>query len=152
MPKNPLPWQSLAVKHRHPRDLDIEFDEPTHRYYIKGDTTGWISGTGFLHAFFPHFDAEKTIQKMMKSANWANSKYYGKTAKEIKAEWDALPLNAKSNYAVPLIWSIGESLTENMKFMTGSVPKKLKLEMILKLGIPPLNIYPIVIIGIIHYN
>lgn len=89
MPKNPQPWQSLAVKHRHSRDLDIEFDEPTHRYYIKGDTSGWISCTGFLHAFFPHFDAEKTIKKMMKSSNWPTSKYYGKTAKEIKAEWDA---------------------------------------------------------------
>lgn len=89
MPKNPLPWQSLAVKNRHTRDLDIEFDEPTHRYYVKGDTEGWISCTGFLHAFFPHFDATKTIEKMMKSANWVNNKYYGKTVKQIKAEWDA---------------------------------------------------------------
>lgn len=88
MPKNPLPWQSLARKNRHDRDLRIEFDEPTHRYYIDGDTNGWISCTGFIHAFFPHFDADKTIEKMMRSPRWPTNKLYGKTPDEIKKMWD----------------------------------------------------------------
>jgi hypothetical protein len=89
MPKNPLPWQSLAVKNRHPRDLCIEFDEPTHRYTVNGTSEKWISCTGFLHMFFPHFDPDATIKKMMKGKNWPQSKYYGMTAGEIKAQWNA---------------------------------------------------------------
>jgi len=89
MPANPAPWQTLAVKHRHPRDLCIEFDEPTHRYTVNGSYDGWISCTGFLHTFFPHFDADATIAKMMKGKNWTSSKYYGMTAAEIKAQWNA---------------------------------------------------------------
>lgn len=89
MPKNPLHWQSLAIQNRHPRDLCIEFDEPTHRYTVNGTNEKWISCTGFLHMFFPHFDPDKTIQKMMKSKNWPNSPYYGMTAKEIKDKWSA---------------------------------------------------------------
>jgi hypothetical protein len=89
MPKNPLPWQSLAVKNRHPRDLCIEFDEPTHRYTVNGTSEQWISCTGFLHMFFPHFDPDATIRKMMKSPKWSESKYYGMTAKQIKDQWSA---------------------------------------------------------------
>jgi len=89
MPKNPLKWQSLAVRNRHPRDLCIEFDEPTHRYTVNGTSNGWISCTGFLHTFFPHFDPDATIQKMMKGKGWPQSKYYGMTANEIKAQWNA---------------------------------------------------------------
>jgi hypothetical protein len=89
MPKNPLSWQSLAVKNRSPRDLCIEFDEPTHRYTINGKTNGWISCTGFIHAFFPHFDPDTTIAKMMKSSKWTQSKYFGMSADEIKNMWSA---------------------------------------------------------------
>lgn len=89
MPKNPLKWQSLAFKNRHPRDLCIEFDEPTHKYTINGNYDGWTSCTGFIHSFFPHFNPEKTIQKMMKSPKWPQSKYYGMTAEQIKAQWNS---------------------------------------------------------------
>ncbi len=89
MPKHPLPWQSLAIRNRHPRDLCIEFDEPTHRYTVNGTNDKWISCTGFLHMFFPHFDPDKTIQKMMKSKNWTTSPYYGMTPKQIKDKWSA---------------------------------------------------------------
>lgn len=89
MPKQPQHWQSLAFKNRHPRDLCIEFDEPTHRYTINGSYQGWTSCTGFLHAFFPHFDADACIAKMMKSRKWPENKYFGKTAEEIKAQWNA---------------------------------------------------------------
>lgn len=89
MPKNPLKWQSLAIKNRDERDLHIEFDEPTHRYTVDGESNGWVSSTGFYHLFFPHFDADKTIAKMMKSANWSQSKYYGMTREQIKEQWSS---------------------------------------------------------------
>lgn len=89
MPKNPLQWQSLARINQHPRDLCIEFDEPTHKYTVNGTSDRWISCTGFLHTFFPHFDPDATIKKMMKGKSWPQSKYYGMTASEIKAQWNA---------------------------------------------------------------
>jgi hypothetical protein len=89
MPKNPAAWQSLAYKNRHPRDLCIEFNEPTHRYTVNGTSEKWISCTGFLHMFFPHFDPDTTIKKMMNGRNWTNSKYYGMTAQEIKDKWSS---------------------------------------------------------------
>jgi len=87
MPKNYQPWQKLSVANAHPRDKNIEFDEPTHRYTIKGECNKWISCTGFLHDFFPHFDPDATIAKMMASPKWTQSKYYGKTKQQIKDEW-----------------------------------------------------------------
>jgi hypothetical protein len=89
MPKNPLKWQTLARINRHPRDLCIEFDEPTHKYTVNGTSEKWTSCTGFLHNFFPHFDPDSTIKKMMKSKTWPQSKYYGMSAKEIKDQWNA---------------------------------------------------------------
>ena len=83
------PWMSLARRHRHPRDNQIHFDEPTHVYTIKGESKGWISCTGFLHSFFPHFDADEVIAKMMKSPKWPQSKWYGMTPKAIKEAWNA---------------------------------------------------------------
>lgn len=85
----PAPWQSLAIVNEHERDKYVHFDEPTHIYTVKGETAGYISVTKFLHEFFPHFDAEGTIRKMMRSPNWPNSKWFGMTAEQIKAAWDA---------------------------------------------------------------
>jgi hypothetical protein len=36
-----------------------------------------------------HFDPDAVIAKMMSGRNWTKSKYYGKTAEEIKAGWNA---------------------------------------------------------------
>ena len=83
----PEDWQVLATKNKHPRDDHIRFFEPTHTYYIDGSSTNVTSCTGFLHQFFPHFDAKVTIQKMMRSPKWAQSKYFGKTAIEIETGW-----------------------------------------------------------------
>ena len=80
-------WQRLTQINRHPRDQHIAFDEPTHKYYVNGSCKGNISCTGFVHEFFGHFDAKKIITKMRKGANWANSKYYGRTDEEIMKEW-----------------------------------------------------------------
>jgi len=81
-------WQVLTRTNAHPRDAHIAFDEPTHKYYVNGTCQGNISCTGFIHEFFSHFDAKKTIQKMRKSANWATSKYFGRTDEEIMKEWN----------------------------------------------------------------
>jgi len=83
------PWMTLAKNNRHERDNHIHFDEPTHVYTINGNSRGWISCTGFLHSFFPHFDADDVIKKMMRSKNWPSSKWYGMTAKQIKDAWNA---------------------------------------------------------------
>lgn len=82
------PWQILWKRHEHPRDKRLRFHEPTHTYYIDGDSTNVISCTGFLHQFFGHFDADATIDKMMASPKWPSSKYYGMKKSEIKAMWN----------------------------------------------------------------
>jgi ATP-dependent exoDNAse (exonuclease V) beta subunit len=85
----PEPWETLCHTNAHPRDARITFYEPTHTYTIDGSSKGIVSGTGFLHQFFPHFDAKATIQKMMRSPKWPASPYYGKTADEIEALWSS---------------------------------------------------------------
>lgn len=83
----PEAWETLCHTNYHPRDARITFYEPTHTYTIDGSSKGIISGTGFLHQFFPHFDAKKTIEKMMKSQKWPASPYFGMTADEIEKHW-----------------------------------------------------------------
>jgi hypothetical protein len=92
----PEPWQTLAVKNKHPRDANIRFYEPTHTYYINGSSDKIISCTGFIHSFFPHFNAKATIEKMMKSPKWPQSKYYGMTAQEIEDTWSSSGKEASS--------------------------------------------------------
>lgn len=83
----PETWETLCHTNKHPRDDRITFYEPTHTYTIDGSSKGIISGTGFLHQFFPHFDAKATIAKMMASPKWPASPYFGKTADEIEKMW-----------------------------------------------------------------
>ena len=85
----PQPWQELSFKNKHPRDASIVFDEPTHVYTVNGTYEGWISCTKFIHNCFPHFDPDAIIKKMMSSPKWSSSKYFGKTAQEIKDGWNA---------------------------------------------------------------
>ena len=84
-----LAWQRLAVLNAHPRDARIQFEEASHTYTIDGARTGWTSCTGFLHCFFPAFDEDAVIAKMMASSRWTTNKYYGQTAEQIKAGWEA---------------------------------------------------------------
>lgn len=84
-----LAWQRLAVVNEHPRDARIQFNEAEHSYAIDGSKEGWVSCTQFLHNFFGHFDADAVIKKMMSGSNWIKSKYYGQTADQIKAGWNA---------------------------------------------------------------
>ena len=83
----PEPWETLCHRNYHKRDDRITFYEPTHTYTIDGSSKGIISGTGFLHQFFPHFDPKSTIKKMMSKSNWPASKYYGMTADQIEKQW-----------------------------------------------------------------
>jgi ATP-dependent exoDNAse (exonuclease V) beta subunit len=86
----PAAWQSLARINEHERDKYVQFDEPTHIYTVKGKTAGYISVTKFLHEFFPHFDADAVIDKMMNGKKWnVENKWFGMTKEEIKAAWDA---------------------------------------------------------------
>jgi len=76
----------LAKKNFHERDGHIKFDEGPHIYHIDGDSS-FTSVTTWNHSHFEHFNADKIIKKMMNGRNWKNSKYYGKSSEEIKAEW-----------------------------------------------------------------
>jgi ATP-dependent exoDNAse (exonuclease V) beta subunit len=93
----PQPWQELSFKHKHPRDDSIVFDEPTHVYTVNGTYEGYKSCTGFVHSFFPHFDPDAIIPKMMASPKWPQHALYGKTAEEIKAIWNANGKNASES-------------------------------------------------------
>ena len=78
---------SLESRNAHPRDSRIRFVEETHTYYVDGSRDGYISTTSLVHTLFKKFDADEVITKMMKSRNWANSKYNGMTREEIKNSW-----------------------------------------------------------------
>jgi hypothetical protein len=81
-------WQHLSRINHHSRDDRIIFVEETHKYYVDGSCEGNLSCTGFIHEFFGHFDPKAIINKMRKSPKWPQSKYYGKTDKEIMDEWN----------------------------------------------------------------
>jgi len=84
----PQSWQKLSFTNKHPRDDHITFHEPTHTYYIDGSSEKVISCTKFIHEFFPHFDPDVTIAKMMKSPKWTSSVWHGMSAEQIKKKWN----------------------------------------------------------------
>ena len=78
----------LAKLNSHERDARIQFDEVPHIYYVDGKPMD-ISVTGWVHRHFPHFDADKIIDKMMKSRKWRpGHKYYGMSPEQIKKQWN----------------------------------------------------------------
>lgn len=83
----------LKTQNTHPRDSGIVFDEEPHVYYVHGDSNN-TSVTTLVHQYFPKFDADAVIKRMMFSKNWKNSPYYGKTADEIKEQWKQNGLDA----------------------------------------------------------
>jgi len=110
------PHTYLQKQNPHPRDDNITFDEGPHIYTIRSivkdddktdqesetrtetNTTlepvykydsGFTSVTTWNHSHFPHFDADKIIDKMMSnSTKWMSNKYYGMSREEIKAGWE----------------------------------------------------------------
>lgn len=88
-PANPVP-DTLSKKNPHERDEYIQFDEGPHIYYVRGKT-GYTSVTTWNHHHFPPFDTEKVLQNTVNSRKMQdpNYKYYGMTADQIRAAWDA---------------------------------------------------------------
>lgn len=80
----------LINKNFHIRDKNIKFFEEDHKYIITCDPESkYTSVTTWCHSHFPHFNADEVINNMMKGKNWKEGhKYWGLTAKEIKAKWN----------------------------------------------------------------
>ena len=85
----------LKIKNKHERDDNIIFIEEGHKYFVNGDDS-FISVTTYIHTHFKQFDSEIIINKMKKSKNWKQSKYFGMTNYEIKKLWDDNGKNASS--------------------------------------------------------
>jgi ATP-dependent exoDNAse (exonuclease V) beta subunit len=83
-----MPPTYLASLNPHERDKRITFQEEGHIYKIEGVAEKPISVTTLIHSFFPEFDADTVIDKMMAGRKWSESKYFGKTKQEIKNEWE----------------------------------------------------------------
>lgn len=77
----------------HDRDTRIVFDEEPHVYYVDTKPIS-CSVTTLVHKYFPKFDADLIIRRMMNGKNWTSSKYYGMTAEEIKQSWNDLGKSA----------------------------------------------------------
>ena len=71
-----------SSKAKHPQGWDIEFFEDTHKYisYINGQQIDYVSGTQFLHKFFPPFDPNDEIARRCAAKE-------GVTVEEIKEKW-----------------------------------------------------------------
>ena len=78
---------SHAIKHAHPRDHHISFDEASHVYTVKGSSKGYRSVTKLISSLHSKFDADKIIRGMKASPKWPDSPYFGKTDAEIKDQW-----------------------------------------------------------------
>jgi PD-(D/E)XK nuclease superfamily len=80
----------LSIKNAHPRDPYITFDEGPHIYTVHGEG-GYTSVTTWNHHHFSLFDADSVIQGILKNRRYKTDpeyKYYGRSAEDIKAEWD----------------------------------------------------------------
>lgn len=77
----------LAKSNPHPRDDFILFEEKGHTYTFLPTGAQFTSITTLIHKYFPKFDDDKVIDKMMKSPKWPSSPYFGKTKEQIKEQW-----------------------------------------------------------------
>ena len=79
----------LSKNNHHPRDVFITFQEEGHKYTISCDPdTKYTSVTTLIHSYFPKFDADDVIDKMMNGKNWKEGhKYWGMTKQQIKDQW-----------------------------------------------------------------
>jgi len=104
----------------HERDTNIVFDEEPHVYYVHGDSNN-TSVTTLVHKYFPKFNADLVISRMMRSKNWPNSAYYPKTAEEIKEQWNQTGLDAttKGTYLHKSI----EAFYNNQPVMDNDTPE-----------------------------
>lgn len=88
----------LSNRNRHPRDKHIQFFEEEHKYIIDLEpNVKYTSVTTWIHEHFEKFDADKVIQKIMSGTSWKEGhKYWGKTADEIKGQWNSNKDNVSS--------------------------------------------------------
>lgn len=110
----------LEIDNHHPRDDDVFFDEEPHIYYVKGKKIS-TSVTTFVHHFFPKFDADAIIDRMMNGRNWERSKYFGMTKEEIKQQWadagtDATTKGTDIHKSIELFYNDCEPTTELPEF------------------------------------
>jgi len=85
----PTLYPVLSKYNAHPRDYNIQFEEIGHKYTILTDPEStYTSVTTWNHSHFPHFDADKVIQNMMRGRNWnPQNKYWGLSPEQIKEQW-----------------------------------------------------------------
>lgn len=92
----------LQRLHAHPRDSRITFTEEGHRYTVDGDSQSYISVTTLIHQFFPAFDAEKVIAKIIANPR---SPYFGMEAAEVQQKWnDATSLGSELHQQIELFF------------------------------------------------
>lgn len=83
----------LAQVHHHPNDDRILFNDLNHVYFCQWTQEDPLfyksqqSVSAFSNEYFPKFDADAIIKKMMKASTWKTSKYFGKEPNEIKDGW-----------------------------------------------------------------
>ena len=87
--------EHYSTRNQHPRDKRITFEPIAHTYQILPDEVKenefpetYISATTIIHKYFPEFESDKVIEKMMKASTWKKSPYYGMTPDEIKTKWE----------------------------------------------------------------
>jgi ATP-dependent exoDNAse (exonuclease V) beta subunit len=81
---------SYELSNKHPRDKHISFEPVSHTYQVilDGKEDTYISATTIIHKYFPEFNSEAVIKKMMASSNWKKSVYFGKSMEEIQQQWE----------------------------------------------------------------
>jgi len=78
----------LNLKNPHVKDKNITMEESTHTYTIKGQKRKFKSITSLVKDYFPPFDADLVIDKMMNGRNWnESSPYFHMTKSQIKDLW-----------------------------------------------------------------
>jgi len=79
----------LSKLNPHPNDSRIKFQKEGHLYCIDNDSTDIISVSALYKHFFPKFDAEKTVNNILKSEKYFDPtyKYYGMSKEDILALW-----------------------------------------------------------------
>ena len=88
----------LENRNQHLRDSQIKFYARGHKYEIMCDPKSkYTSVTTWNHTHFPKFDADAIIKNIFKSKAWGpDHKYWGQSAEQIKASWNAGGLIAAS--------------------------------------------------------
>ena len=103
------------------RENPLIFEEVAHTYHCKGREL--TSVTRQVHHYFPEFNADLAIKKMMRSKNWINSKYYGMEPQEIKDLWeknrdDAASLGTKMHKHIEdYMTTLENNIANNLKMI-----------------------------------